>query len=242
MTSPPGADDHLGALSNAERSLLAAWADDGDVPDGFEDRVVAAFLAGAAPSAAPGEPGDSADPLVGLGRLDRGWLEGDALATGPRAAAREGRVVRFVGLCAAVAAAAAVMLMVRVLPRASEVDRGRDVAAAERAVPVEPLVPGEEEAAASVPASVPETDVLAAEATLVAAQHCSPCHDSADRDAHPAAIDVFDVQQQAWWSLMSDTQIDGARRRVQALDASEEDRRKLDAFLARRLEQPLHAG
>ena len=41
---------------------------------------------------------------------------------------------------------------------------------------------------------------------------------------------------------MSDPQIDGARRRVQALDASEEDRRKLDAFLARRLEQPLHAG
>lgn len=247
MTSPPGVDDHLGALTDDERAALAAWADDGDVPDGFEDRVVAAFAStwgAGASTTGPGERAGSPDPLGGMGRLDPGrLLEGDALATGPRAAVREGRVLRLVGLCAAVAAAAAVMLMVRVLPRASEVEPAREVASVERAEPAEPIVRIEPPAAVPAPAGECDTDVLAAEATLVAAQHCSPCHDSAARDAVPGAVDVFDIQQQEWWSLMSETQIEGARRRARVIeDATEEDRAKLDAFLARRLEPPPYAG
>lgn len=235
MTSPPDAEDaFLGALSPRERTMLAAWADDGDVPDGLEDRIVAAVLA---------EPPDEG--------------EGDEVAAAAevarsRAAASEGKGVRLVGWAAAIAAAAAVMLMVRVLPRASEGEHAREVAAAERAAASEPAAAlGAELEAEAEPDSdvlAPETacetfDALAAEATLVATRYCSPCHDSADRDAHPGAVGVFDVQQQEWWSFMSDAQIEGARRRTQQLEhATQEERYKLDAFLAQPLERPLGAG
>lgn len=247
MTNPPDAEDaFLGALSPRERTLLAAWADDGDVPDELEDRVVVALLA----------------ERLGEGDGDR---EGDrdeggaaAEVARSRAATSEGRVVRLVGWAAAIAAAAAVLLMVRVLPRASEVEPVREVAAAERAVPAEPPVavraeaePERETPERVTPELEPETacetfDALAAEATLVAARYCSPCHDSADRDAHPGALGVFDVQEQEWWSLMSDAQLEGSRRRAQMLvedsGATEDEQRKLDAFLARRLELEPHAG
>lgn len=243
MTNPPDAEDaFLGALSPRERTMLAAWADDGDVPDGLEDRIVVALLA----------------ERLGEGEGDREGDEGGAAAevARSRAATSEGRVVRLVGWAAAIAAAAAVLLMVRVLPRASEVEQAREVAAAERAVPAEPPTalwaePEPETPEPETPELEPETacetfDALAAEATLVAVRYCSPCHDSADRDAHPGALGVFDLQEQEWWSLMSDAQLEGARRRAQMLvegsDATEDEQRKLDAFLARRLELEPHAG
>jgi mono/diheme cytochrome c family protein len=212
MTSPPGADEHLGALTNEERAALAAWADDGDVPDGFADRVVAACVSERLAESLA----DDVD---------------DDVAVGSRPAAREGRVVRLVGLCAAIAAAAAVMLMVRVLPRASEVDV--QLAAAGEPSRVEP--------APTEPAA--EADAIAAEAALVLAQHCSPCHDSTDPGAQPAALQVFDVEQPRWWILMSDAQLEEARLRVQELEAAtDDDRRKLDAFAAARRRPPAHAG
>ena len=236
MTNPPDAEDaFLGALSPRERTLLAAWADDGDVPDALEDRVVVALLA----------------ERLGDREGDAGGVEAEVARS--RAATREGRVVRLVGWAAAIAAAAAVLLMVRVLPRASEVEQAREVAAAERAVPAEPpaALRAEAEPELETPELEPETacetfDALAAEATLVAARYCSPCHDSADRDAHPGALGVFDVQEQEWWSLMSDAQLEGSRRRAQMLvedsGATEDEQRKLAAFLARRLELEPHAG
>ena len=244
MTNPPDAEDaFLGALSPRERTLLAAWADDGDVPDALEDRVVVALLA----------------ERLGDREGDAGGVEAEVARS--RAATREGRVVRLVGWAAAIAAAAAVLLMVRVLPRASEVEQAREVAAAERAVPAEPPAalraeaeletPELETPGLETPELEPETacetfDALAAEATLVAARYCSPCHDSADRDAHPGALGVFDVQEQEWWSLMSDAQLEGSRRRAQMLvedsGATEDEQRKLAAFLARRLELEPHAG
>lgn len=86
--------DDPSALRSDERAALAAWADEGDLSDGFGDRVVATFLA------------------ERLGQAEEEAPEA-------RARAREGGVVRVIGLVAAIAAAAAVMLMVMVLPRAS---------------------------------------------------------------------------------------------------------------------------
>lgn len=217
MTSLPGADDHLGALTDDERAALAAWADDGDVPDGFEDRVVAAYLSASSASSASGP--------------DRG----EAALAGPRAAGREGRVVRLVGLGAAIAAAAAVMLMVRVLPRASEVEL--EVAEAREPSSAEPTT------VEPAPERPSELAALGADAALVLAQHCVPCHDSTDPEAKPAALQVFDLQQPQWWLLMSDPQLDVARERLEQLEAAtDDDRRKLDAFLAARRRVPTHSG
>jgi hypothetical protein len=228
MTSPLGADDHLGALNDDERAALAAWADDGDVSDGFEDRVVAAYL-----SATLAEGSSTED------RAER--FEGEALATGPRAVVREGRVVRLVGFCAAIAAAAAVMLMVRVLPRAEG-----ELEVAEARGPTELLAsePASERPRQSeVEAAEPDVDALGTEAGLVLAQHCVPCHSSTDREANAGALRIFDVEQPGWWVLMSDAQLDGARQRLEYLDAaSEDDRRKLAAFLEARRRTPTHSG
>lgn len=242
MTSPPGAEDALlGALSNHERAMLAAWADDGDVPDGFEDRVVAAMLA------------------ERLGELGDG--EGDEAAVArPRAAASEGRVVRLVGWAAAIAAAAAVMLMVRVLPRASEVEQVAEAGSASEpdgpSSPGEPLAPGEPSRGFEPPRGIepplvetssaspePVLAVLGAAAGTVLAQHCSPCHDSTDPEAKPAALDVFDLEQPQWWLTMSDARLEEARTRVQELGAaSDDERRTMDAFVEARLHRMSRAG
>lgn len=251
MTSPPGAeDDLLGTLSSRERSMLAAWADDGDVPDDFADRVVAAVLA------------------ERLGDGDGAEDGAEAAVARTRAAASEGKVVRLVGWVAAIAAAAAVMLMVRVLPRASEVGvaearrpDGAEIGAApvQSPAPVEPMddptcepvdgaarLPRIDSPPVETPsAKLPEQAfaVLGADATLVLAQHCSPCHDSLDSEANPGALDVFDLEEPQWWLTMSDAQLEEARTRVQELgDASDDERRTLDAFVEARLRRPSHAG
>lgn len=225
MTSPPGAEDALlGALNDHERAALADWADDGDVPDGFEDRVVAAYLG-------RGE-------RQGEGDSDAGGAE--AAVARSRAAASEGRVVRLVGWAAAIAAAAAVMLMVRVLPRASEVELVAE-AQSEAGEPSRSVEPPRAET--SSPSPEPALVVLGAAAGSVLAQHCSPCHDSTDPERKPAALDVFDLEEPQWWLTMSDAQLEEARMRVQELGAaSDDERRTMDAFVEARLHPTAHAG
>jgi hypothetical protein len=252
MTSLPGADDALGALSTDERAALAAWADEGDEPDGFADRVVAAMLAERI-----GDGGEG---------LDVDESEGDAsqaAAAEPRVAAGDGRVVRVIGLIAAFAAAAAVMLMVRVLPGAPEVEVVADAGGEMRAAPVRPAAQAERlptcdhadggaevpraepPVAETFPAPSPETviAVLGAEAGLVLAEHCMPCHDSTDPEANPGALQVYDLEQPQWWLTMSDAQLEEARTRVQQLEAaSDDERRRVSAFVEARRQQLARAG
>lgn len=214
MTSLPGADDPLvGALTPEQLAALHAWADAGDVPDDFADRVVARLRC------------QRDDPPSTHARGQ------EAAAVASRTGA-EARVVRRVGVVAALAAAAAVMLMVRVLPRASEV---ADDPAARPASPSERAL-----AMASEPS---ESQRLGAAAADVLAEHCRPCHDSTDPEAKPEALAVFDVTEPRWWAVMSDAQLEDASMRVQQLGAATDDeRRTMDAFVRARLERPAHAG
>jgi hypothetical protein len=221
MTSPPGAEV-FGALDDEERAALAAWADDGDGPDDFSDRVVAAFMA----------------ERVGAAAGDDAEVEAAAVRTSARTG--EGRVVRVVGLCAAIAAAAAVMLMVRVLPRSA------DAEATDTAVAAGVGVSGEPAAEATVGGAAAErVDLMAlgADAAAVLAVHCSPCHDAEDPEAKPEALRVFDIRQPQWWITMSDAQLEEARTRVQELGAaSEDERRTVTAFVEARQRATPHAG
>jgi hypothetical protein len=239
MTSPPGADAAAGLsrLSDDERAALAAWADEGDVPDGFAERVAAAWLAERLGEAPDDEQAD----------------EDEAVTAGPRAATRGGRGVRVVGLVATLAAAAAVMCMVRLPPRASEVEgavaaepvEDAEAGACDRAAPG--AGPVRAEAPAAVPAEVepaePDLAVLGAGAGAVLAQHCMPCHDSTDPAAKPDALQVFDLEQPQWWLTMSDAQLVEARTRVQELAAATDDERwRLAAFVEDQLHRRAHAG
>jgi hypothetical protein len=207
--------DSPGALSSEDRAALAAWADEGDIPDGFADRVVVAFLA---------EQADDEDPAV---------EREPAVTVEPRAAVGGGRLLRMVGLVAAVAAAAAVMLMVRVLPRASEVEVVSARAPAPTDRPEETRTGLQE----------PDAAVLGAQAATVLAQHCTPCHDSTDPDANPNALQVFDLEQPQWWLTMSDAQLEDVRTRAQELGAATDDERaRVKAFVQAQLQQPAHAG
>lgn len=232
--------DSPGALSREQRATLAAWADEGDIPPGFADRVVVAFLAE---------------------RVDLD--EDEAVSPEPRAKVGEARLVRVVGIITAMAAAAAVMLMVRVLPRASEVEvaaartcehvgagrerglepsRSEPSAASACETGAEPLPP-EPRAEARAGRPEPNLAVLGAQAATVLAQHCSPCHDSTDFEANPNALQVFDLEQPQWWLTMSDAQLEEARTRVQQLGAATEDeRRRVAAFVEVQLRQRAHAG
>ena len=249
MTSPPGADDALGVSSSDERAALAAWADEGDVPDGFADRVVAAYLAE--------RFGEHAEALEGDEGEDEGEAN-DANAAEPRAAASEDGLVRVVGLVAAFAAAAAVMLMVRVLPRASEVER---VAEGPSAVLVEPSLPNEPIASPSceggdriiappgvappVDEEVSDTvvDVLGFDAGLVLAEHCAPCHDSTAPDSTIEALLVFDLEHPQWWLPLSDAQLVNVRTRIQELEhTSNDQRRRVSAFVDARRRQLARSG
>lgn len=210
--------DDPSALRSDERAALAAWADEGDLADGFGDRVVAALLA----------------ERLGAEELDDELDDEGAVAPGPRPWAREGRLLRVVGLVAAIAAAAAVMLMVRVLPRASEGiavadgrdwDHAKDQRALER--------------------STPSSDVerLGARAAAVLAQHCSPCHDSTDPEGQPQALQIFDLEQSQWWLTMSDAQLEETGLRVRELGAATDDERdRVAVFVAAQLRQRAHAG
>lgn len=238
MTSPLGADDEpRGALSPTERTMLAAWADEGDPPDDFAERVVARFLAERIGESDAGidDPSEALDG--GAFGPGAGGSMGPAIATEGRAVG-EGKVVRLVGFAAAFAAAAAVMLMVRVLPRSAEEGAAETAVAAVQS----PEPPAE----ATGPAAVGErADAvsLAAEAGAVLATHCSPCHDSEDPEAKPEAVRVFDVAQPQWWLTMSDAQLDDTRTRVQTLGAaSEDERRRVDAFVEARRRRDAHAG
>jgi len=226
MISPPGADDALGVSSTNERAALAAWADEGEVPDGFADRVVAAYLA------------ERLGDFESESESESESEAGEAATAEPRVAASDGRLIRVVGLVAAFAAAAAVMLMVRVLPRASEVEvvAAADVVAPSRA---EPPV------AETFPAPAPETviSVLGLEAGMVLAEHCTPCHDSTAPEANPAALQVYDLEQPQWWLTMSDAQLEDLRMRIQELEAASDDqRRRVSTFVEARKRQLAHAG
>jgi hypothetical protein len=232
-------------LSSENRAALAAWADDGDGPDGFADRVVVAFLAQR-----------EADVDDALDEADE--ADDEVIAAEPRAAVGDGRVLRMVGLVAAVAAAAAVMLMVRVLPGAPEgvevADAGRFQHAGVGDEPpdrrdCEHAEAGAGPSLAELPAqgqpSPPQPDlaILGAQAATVLAQHCSPCHDSTDPEANPNALQIFDLEQPQWWLTMSDAQLEDARTRVQELEAATDDERgRVKAFVEVQLRQRAHAG
>lgn len=222
MSSPHGADDPgLGALTNGalthdERAALAAWADQDDPPDGFADRVVVSLLAERLGHAGDGEGASAAE----------------AAAVRSRATIGEGRVVRLVGFVTAIAAAAGVMLMVRVLPRASEVERERESARVAEAAPaLSPL--GQAPAPMGLEGEVVDpVQVLGEDAGRVLAQHCSPCHDSDDPEANPASLQVFDLRDAEWWHAMSEEQLEGVRQRMpQGAEATDDERRRVNAFV-----------
>lgn len=233
MIDPVGADDSPhGALSSDERAALAAWADDSDVSDGFTDDVVAAWLAEQV----------TVDALAGdgLGEHDD---PGGSVGAEPRPTVRSGRAKRVVGWVAALSAAAVVMLMVRVLPRASEVgDAGTLACHAERTEGSSS--PATAEPPRSSPgASTPELTLLADQAATVLAHHCSPCHDSTDPGAKAGALEVFDLDQRYWWPTMSDAQLDDARTRVREREsATDDERRRVDAFVDAELRRRARAG
>lgn len=202
--------DEADALSEREQRALAAWADD-DPPEGFADAVVAAWLLE--------QEGAEAEPVASIrsARRDRGPL---------------------VGIVAGLAAAAAVLLMVRTLPsvaRSAQVsepalgcDHGdEDV---DRPSPLAALVePSPERDAAPVPA---QTAGLATDALAALTRHCMPCHDGADADAEPGALQVYDVRRARWWEAMSDEQLREAQTRIEQLgEASEQERRSMAAFV-----------
>jgi hypothetical protein len=216
--------DSPGALSSDDRAALAAWADEGDLPEGFADRVVVAFLAEAA------------------GDVNRADAYEAVVPIEPRATVGGGKLLRLVGFVAAIAAAAAVMLMVRVLPRASEVEVVSAHACEHAGAKAAPT-PTDPPIAAGPSLRAPELAVLGAQAATVLAQHCSPCHDSTDPDANPSALQVFDLEQPQWWLTMSDAQLEQARTRVQELGAASDDERaRVKAFVQAQLQQPAHAG
>jgi hypothetical protein len=153
-------------------------------------------------------------------------------------------------------AAAGVMLLVRVRPHASE---GAVAVLTSPPAQAEPLddptcdhADGSVEAplaeppvAETFPAPLPETmlAVLGAEAGLVLAEHCMPCHDSTDPGANPGALQVYDLDQPQWWLTMSDAQLEEARTRVQQLEtASDDERRRMSAFVEARRQQLARAG
>jgi len=140
-----------------------------------------------------------------------------------------------------VAAAAAVMLMVRVTPPGS----GHAVAG----------TPGCEHAESSArstelllaptePVTLEERgSALGDDAVAVLARHCSPCHDGEDVDARAGALEVFDVQQRPWWPGMSDGQLSQTRQRIEQLGSTREDeRRSVAAFVDAQLSLRAHAG
>jgi hypothetical protein len=229
MDSPPDVDDSPnGALSSDERAALAAWADEGDAPDGFADRVVAAYLA---------EQAEQEDEFAER-RASRARTE-------PRTTIGGGRARRAVGWIAALSAAAIVMLMVRVLPRASEVE-GLDPGTCNHAE-ADPGAPAiaraEGQSAPQSGPSEPDHAVLGAQAAQALAHHCTPCHDSTDPDAKVGALQVFDLDQSYWWPTMSDAQLEDARGRVQELEAATDDeRRHVDAFVDAERRRRAQAG
>jgi hypothetical protein len=235
--------DSAGPLSSEDRAALAAWADDGDGPDGFAERVVVAFLA-------ERDGRDHDEPSRAAN------ARGEHHAAEPRTTLGGTRVLRVVGLVAAVAAAAAVMLMVRVLPRASEGDelaeaRAGDCGGVEPSLgehacglaeaQAQPELGHDEPSVAGQRA--PELAVLGAHAGAVLANHCMPCHDSTDPDAKLGALEVFDLDQSHWWITMSDAQLRDARTRVQENEAAtQHERRHVTAFVEAELRRRAHSG
>lgn len=55
--------------------------------------------------------------------------------------------------------------------------------------------------------------------------HCGVCHEPSRETAKPAALAVFDLEQERWWASMSDAQlVDVASRYRQRQDMSDEER------------------
>ncbi len=222
MDDPLGAADPSdGALTSEERAALAAWAEH-DASDGFADAVLQAWsVEQSDDDQAPLEPEEQA------GRRTSGRMSMRSV----------------IGLGAAVAAAAAVMLMVRVAPPGT----GQAVAGtpgcehAESSLRSSDLLPSP---TPSESASLEERgSALGDDAVAVLARHCSPCHDGEDVDARARALDVFDVQQRSWWPGMSSAQLTETRQRIERLGSAREDeRRSVAAFVDAQLSLRAHAG
>ena len=138
------------------------------------------------------------------------------------------------------------MLMVRVLPRASEVEHESAVHACDAAMAHEREPrdePGRRQPSATPRPASTEPTVLGARAVEVLAHHCSPCHDSTDPEAKAGALGVFDVEQRYWWSTMSDAQLEDASMRVSELEGSTDDEReRVGAFVQAELQRRARAG
>ncbi|MCX4245380.1 hypothetical protein OEB96_32440 [Paraliomyxa miuraensis] len=213
-------------MNDDERAALAAWADDDDPSDAFTEKVLCAWFAEQA------------------GSTEEGVVEEPALTSEPRAAASRRRAVGWVG---ALATAAVVMLMVRVLPRASEVERetaghacapamAQERGPADERGRHEPMTPG-------AVSAEPESTVLGAQAGQVLAHHCNPCHDSTLPDAKTGALEVFDLDKPYWWSTMSDAQLEDASLRVRELAGSTDDEReRVGTFVQAELQRRARAG
>ncbi|MCH9683613.1 MAG: hypothetical protein K0V04_19400 [Deltaproteobacteria bacterium] len=221
--------DEANVLSHEQRVALAEWSE-GEPSAGFADAVMAAWARELEPEAEDAEHGGS--------RLT-------ATATRPTPRRRN-----LIGLVAGLAAAAAVLLLVQALPRASA---GVSIASGEHHGPdhqcEDHAAPGPVVAEPmAVPASFgaqPDARMAALGdgALAVLTTHCMPCHDSQDPDAKDGALRVYDTRQSRWWQTMSDDQLREATTRVEELGvASDDQRRSMAAFVEAELSRRARAG
>ncbi len=145
-----------------------------------------------------------------------------------------------VGIGAGLAAAAAVLLFMRIIPPGPN-DAMAHASRCEPEILRAEVNP--EEAAVAVPESTDRVAVLGDDAVAVLTRHCSPCHDGLDSEAKADALEVFDVRQPRWWSGMSDGQLGEVRLRIEQLGAADgSERQQMDAFIEAQLAERAHAG
>lgn len=236
-----------GPLTHGERAALAAWAEQ-DALTGFADSVVAAWAMSQATEAKlEVEAFDGATPFAEPLTEPMTEQGADASVAGIRRLGhRPSGIGGVVGLVAAFAAAAAVMLMVRVLPRdVGSLAVARDCArsAAPRALESESGLAAMERGDGSNSDSVGAPySVLEADAMAVLTAHCSPCHDGAAEGAQSGALDVFDVRQPKW-RTMSGEQLRQTNLRFGELGTvTDDERRRMTTFVEAELSRRAHAG
>ena len=92
-------------------------------------------------------------------------------------------------------------------------------------------------------AVVADATEVRAQARAVLAAHCTPCHDATAKDADAAALRVFDLSVDDWWSMPSADALPAMNDRMAGREgASEGDRGRVAAFVDDELRRRAGAG
>ncbi len=62
--------------------------------------------------------------------------------------------------------------------------------------------------------------------------HCAPCHDASTEGAEAAALDVFDLRRDQWWSSLSQQQLQALLDRTETSGISDGERELVARFVA----------